>query len=111
MAIQGTGYTVSAAGRSPAIAVTVPLHGQMLPGVLACMSTGASLTYNVEVTGDNTNATGWSVASANWVPLSDMTGLTASKATTLVGLCTAICVNVTAYTSGTLNFNVVQLQG
>lgn len=111
MAVSGSGYSISAIGATPPIAVTMPLHGQMLPGIVASLTTGATLTYNIEVTADDIRNPSWTPASGNWVPLGDWTGITASKAAALLGLCTAVRANVTAYTGGTLTFNLAQIQG
>ena len=79
------------------------------PGIIAIASTGATLTYNIEVTGDDLDAAGYSAATGNWAPLNGMSGLTATAVNTLGAAVTAIRARVTAYTSGTLTFQFIQL--
>ena len=79
------------------------------PGIIAIVSSGATLTYNIEVTGDDLDATGYSAATGNWAPLNGMSGVTATAVNTLGAAVTAIRARVTAYTSGTLTFQFIQL--
>ena len=110
---------LSAVGATWPIRVYSPLHsagfsnpsyGQraQLPGILVCLSSGANLTYTVEVTGDDLDAAGYSPATGNWVPFTGLVNLTASSASTLGAAVTAIRLNVTAYTSGTATFQFIQ---
>ncbi len=80
-----------------------------MPGMYCVLSQGASLTYSLEVTGDDTNAPGWSAATANWAPFPQMTSLTASATATLGAAATAIRPVVTSYTSGTLTVSLCQV--
>ena len=84
--------------------------GYLQPGILAILSSGASMTYNIEVTGDDPTVAGWKNSTANWIPFTNMSGLTASATGTLGAMVTAIRANVTAYTSGTLTFQFIQAQ-
>lgn len=78
-------------------------------GILVSLSSGASLTYSVEVTGDDISAAGYDPSAGNWVPFAGMAGLTASAAATLGAVVSAIRLHVTAYTSGTATLQFVQL--
>ena len=107
--------TLSASGVSTGIKVNGPsrqgtyANSLLAPGILVSLSSGASLTYQIEVTGDNIYGPGYNPATGNWVPFTGMAGLTASAANTLGAAVAAIRVNVTAYTSGTLTFQFVQV--
>jgi hypothetical protein len=79
------------------------------PGILVTLSGGASLTYSIEVTGDDMDAKGYSPATGNWAPVVGMVGLNASIATTLGAAVTAIRLHVTSWVSGTATFQFVQL--
>lgn len=100
---------LSASGPSNFVAIQ-PTGTRVEPvGLLAILSSGASLTYNFEVTGDDVQAPGYSAATGNWIaPQAGWSGLTASAVETLGGYVTAVRLNVTAYTSGTVTFQVVQ---
>jgi hypothetical protein len=79
----------------------------ILPGIIATVSSGASLTYNVEITGDDIDAYGYNPANGNWNIFDNMDGLTASANGTLVAAVMAFRINVTAYTSGSVNLTIV----
>lgn len=83
--------------------------GYQQPAILVFVSSGASLTYNIEVTGDDTQIPTYVVANGVWVPFTNMSGLSASAAGTLGAIVKAIRVNVTAYSSGTLIWQFCQL--
>lgn len=76
---------------------------QLYPGIIVNLSPGASMTYTVEVTGDYTPS-----SSGIWNGFDDMIGLTTSANGSLYGWVMAIRCTVTAYTSGTLTFQVIQ---
>lgn len=78
------------------------------PMIAVYLSSGASLTYSVEVTNDDVLAPGYSAASGNWVGFTGMTAQTASAAGTLGAAATCVRLNVTAYTSGTAYIQVSQ---
>jgi len=101
--------SLSATGTTVPIPV-LPVWGNvgMLPGILVTLTSGASLTYSVEVTGDDVLASGYQASAGNWVGFSNMTGLTASNAGTLGAVVTAVRLHVTAYTSGTVTLQFVQ---
>lgn len=75
------------------------------PSILVFLSSGASLTYNVEVTGvaNPVNASGeaWNTADSG-------SALTASVNLTLVGAVIAVRLNVTTYSSGTATIFLIQ---
>lgn len=83
--------------------------GYLQPSVLVLLSSGASMTYNIEVTGDDPSAPGWTNATGNWVPFTNFSALTASAVGTLGAMVGALRANVTSYSSGTLTFQFVQL--
>lgn len=85
--------------------------GYLQPAILAILSTGASMTYSIEVTGDDPSKPGWTNATANWIAFTDMAALTASAVGTLGAMVGAIRANVTTWASGTLTLQFVQLAG
>ena len=105
--------TLSGVGTSAPFQVTPPLFvsssaGFLPPAILASLSSGASLTYSIQVTGDNCLASGYNAATGNWVPFTGMAGLTASAASTLGAAVVCIRASVTSWTSGTLVLQFVQ---
>lgn len=72
-------------------------------GLFCTLSSGASLTYSVQVTGDPPGSSD----PTNWIDHDVLTGLTASKISNILYACSAIRLNVTAYTSGSVNLAVV----
>lgn len=84
--------------------------GYLQPTILVNLSSGASITYNIEVSGNDVEKVGYTAASAIWVPLSTaLTGATASTVVPLTSMIKAIRANVTTYVSGTLTFQFIQL--
>lgn len=79
------------------------------PGIIVNVSSGASLTYSVEVTGDDVLQNGYNPATGNWAPFTNMSGQTISAAGTLGAAVTAVRLHVTAYTSGTATIQFVQM--
>lgn len=79
--------------------------GTLLPGILVFLSPGASLTYNVEVTGlpNPVNAAGepWNVADNGG-------GLAANVNLTIVGAVMAVRLNVLTYVSGSATMFLIQ---
>jgi len=75
----------------------------LYPGIIVNLSTGASLTYTVEVTGDPAPST-----SGIWNAFDGLSALTASANGSLLGRVSAIRCTISAYTSGTLKFQVIQ---
>lgn len=96
---------VSSAAASTPFKVKAPASlgtfgpGYLPPSLLASVSAGAVLTYNIEVSGDNTN----------WVSFDNATGQAGQFAGTLGAAVVWVRANVTAYTSGSLNFQFIQM--
>lgn len=111
-----SGYSLKAAGAGVPLPLFPPAQnglfsvGYLEPAILVQLSSGASLTYSIEVTGDDTQIPTYIEANGVWVPFTNMTGLTASNAGTIGACVKAIRANITAYTSGTLTLQLVQLQ-
>lgn len=89
------------------LADLVRMPRNLLPSILCGLSSGAVLTYSIEVTGDDIGVTGYNPASGNWFGFDGMVGLTAAQNGTLEGRVTAIRPRITAYTSGTLTVSVI----
>lgn len=110
-----TTQTLTAAGAGPPIQVLPPAQngffssGYLEPGILVQLSSGASLTYNIEISGDNAFVQGYVAATGLWLPVTQMVGLTASAVNTLGAVVRAIRANITIYSSGTLTFQFCQL--
>ena len=106
--------TPSVTLKATGVSVPWPLDARMFAGapptLLCYVSSGASLTYSIEVTGDDMQAAGYSPSTGNWVGFTGMTGLTASAVGTLGGVVTAVRAHVTAYSSGSLTFQFPQIK-
>ena len=103
------GQTLGAAGASALVAIQ-PTGDRVEPiGLIANVSNGATLTYNFEVTGDDVQNPLYNPATGNWVAPQGWSALTASAVETLGGYVTAVRLNVTSYTSGTVVFQAVQV--
>lgn len=72
-------------------------------GILCTVSNGASLTYNVEITGDVTPS-----SSGNWNLHDTLFSLSASANGNLEFAVTGIRVNITSYSSGSVNLAVTK---
>lgn len=109
------GYTLNSQTFGPPIVIEPPRQsgfwsgGYLQPGIIVTLSSGASLTYNVEVTGDDVQLPNYVEANGLWVPFTGMSGLTASAVATLGAAVRAMRLNLTGYVSGTATFQVVQL--
>lgn len=101
-----TTQTISSATSTTAVPIRAKTLSPILPGFLASLSAGASLTYNIEATGNtpelNPDTTTWS-----WTPMTNFTALTASADGTLAALPTFLRARITTYASGTLTFQVI----
>ena len=104
------GVSLSAAGASPPIYITPGPSSYFLPisslGLICTVSPGASLVYSVQVsadpiTGSNPNLTNWN----NHDVLTNQAG---SANSNIVYPVTAVRLNVTSYTSGSVNLGVAQ---
>lgn len=108
--------TVTGVGSTPAMATIAPAHGtyggtavSQQPGILAFVL--GTVTYNIEVTGDDVNDASYVEANGNWQPMSTaMTGLSANAVNTLGAVVTAIRGHITAGT-GTLTVQFIQFSG
>lgn len=102
-------YTLAANGSSPIIPITPDmLHGSfMLPNLLCIVSSGASLTYVIEQTGDNIQQPGYTPAAGNWTPLNGLSGQTASQNSPLGACATALRATMSNYVSGSLTFQFI----
>lgn len=78
------------------------------PSMMVVLSAGASLTYSIEVTGDDVLQSGYNPATGNWSAMTNMSALTASAVATLGAAVTGVRLHITAYTSGTATFQFVQ---
>lgn len=116
MQIRRASVTASALGASSPVPLTdvrmsafAQNPSQLLPSVLATVSAGASLTYNVEVTGDDITAPGYAPANGNWNVFDGMGGLVASANGTLQAVVTAFRINITSYASGSVTLTIVSV--
>lgn len=79
---------------------------------IACvLSTGASLTYKVQHTFDAVFSSTFNPATATWFDHPNITGETATKEGTYSSPVTAIRLNVTSYTSGSVTMALLQSSG
>ena len=90
----------------------IPLDNYRTPfnvGIGCVLSAGASLTYKVQYTYDDVQASTFSPSTATWF---DHATLAPAKTTTsdgnIIVPVTAIRLNVTAWTSGTVTMTVIQ---
>jgi hypothetical protein len=113
MSVQTQTVTLSAVGVSSPVLFRPLLSSgaPLLPSVLVFVSSGASLTYSVEVTGDYVAQLGYtnSATSGNWQPFTGMSGLTGNYANSLGAAVTALRLRVTAWTGGTVTLQFVQV--
>ena len=72
------------------------------------LSAGASMTYKVQHTFDDVFDNAFDPSTATWFDHTTVVGETADDYGSYTAPVTAIRVNVTAWTSGTLNFTVLQ---
>jgi len=113
MTINTQTQTISSVGITPVL-LYIPLLSSgspPQPAILVNVSSGASLTYTIEVTGDDVHSLSFvnSTTSGNWVPFTGASGLTSSYATTLGAVVTAVRLRVTAYSSGSATIQLVQV--
>ena len=106
---------VAASGAQTPIAVLSPVNivsrtgGYLQPGIIVLVSSGASLQYNIEVSGDDVLASGYVASTGVWVPFTGMSALTATAIGTLGAAVQAVRLNVTTYASGTITFQFIQM--
>lgn len=100
------GILASALGATPATAIKNPRtfdgNTTVLLGLVATVSPGASLTYSVQVTADPPENF------QNWNNHDVLVGQTTSANSNVSYPITGIRLNVTAYTSGSVNLGVAQ---
>lgn len=102
-------YVINSATASPVSMVNVWKQGLNPATFMVNVSSGASLTYNVEITADDIAHPKYNPATGNWFPITGFAGQTASVTGVLSGACRGIRVNVTTYGSGTLTYSFCQL--
>lgn len=103
------GIRLSAAGKSASLIIDMSQSPYFTPssnyvlGLIVTLSAGASLTYTVEVTADPVPAAG-----GNWNSHDILVSQTVSANSNIYYPVTGIRLNVTAYTSGTVNLGVAK---
>lgn len=93
----------------PIITPSNPFNG-LAPALIVNLSSGASLTYNIEVTGEPTQGTsaGGYPSTEAWNQADSASGLTVSVNYAFSGCVQAVRINITSYTSGTLTASFVR---
>lgn len=76
---------------------------QFAVGLICTVSSGASLTYSVQVTADQVPSAG-----GNWNEHDAITGATASMNSNIAYPVTAVRLNVTGYSSGSVNLGIAK---
>ena len=110
--------TLSGAGLSGPMPIGQPVTGAqpaipnppLLPALIVTLSAGASLVFNIEVTGVQSQGTNGGVypASEPWNQADSATALSASVNYEFSGAIMACRINITSWTSGTLTVALVQ---
>lgn len=99
---------------SVAVSNPIPLNLYTSPfsvGVGCDISAGGALTYTVEHTFDDVFAKDFTPAGATWFPNAGLTAQTTDKDGNYVVPVTAVRLNVTAWTAGTVTMTVIQAGG
>ena len=103
--------TVGGVGVSP----PVPLNNYTSPFNVAVgcdVSTGAvGITYSVEYTYDDVFAANFNPTTATWFSLAGITAQTADKDGSFISPVTAVRLNITISTSGTVTMTIIQAGG
>lgn len=99
--------SVSSQTVSPALRVNLRKFNRAV-GVCVALSSGASLTYTVQVTADDVQGNNYSSATGRWLDWDQATGKTAGLAVALTFPVSAMRLNVTTWTSGTVTLGIVQ---
>lgn len=103
------GITMTSNGNSPFQLIDMSTPPYFTPsanyvlGLIATVSSGASLTYAVQVTADQTPST-----NGNWNAHDVLTGLTSSANSNIAYPVTAVRLNVTNYVSGSANLGIAK---
>lgn len=96
---------------SQAASKPIPMDHYIGPfnvGLGAVVAAGSTLSYDVEHTFDDINDPNFDADTAAWFPNSGMTGRSASTDGNYAFPVTAIRINVTAYTAGSVTLTAVQ---
>ena|SRR5947209_12215377 len=98
--------TLSSATQTPPIPIDrrIPPANHTLQTIV---SAGGVLTYSVQYTTDDIQAASYLPASGNWFDVPGLSGLSASARAILSFPVTAVRLNVTAFTSGTCELDVI----
>lgn len=97
-----------------AVSAPIPLDNYSTPfnvGIGCDLSAGGAATYTVEYTFDDVFAAAFVPASAAWFSLTGITAQTTDKDGAITAPCTAVRLNMTAWTSGTVTMTVIQAGG
>ena len=89
----------------------IPLDNYRTPfniGIGCALSAGASLTYKVQYTYDDVQAAAFNPNTATWFDHATLAAKTASSDGNITVPVSALRLNVTAYTSGTVTMTVIQ---
>lgn len=101
--------TVSGAtGTSAVVALNVLNPRPFNVGLLADVAAGATLTYSVEYTFDDVQASGYNPATGVWNSVTGMGAQTADTTGSLSFPVTGVRLNVTAWTAGSVTLTVLQ---
>lgn len=100
-------HTLSAAGATPPV-VLDHYRDPFNVGLGVVLAPGSGLTYTVEHTFDDVFAKTFNPATATWFPNATLANKTASSDGNYVVPVTAIRLNVTAFTSGSVTITVIQ---
>ena len=100
--------TLSAAGPGQFVQMIPVGRNMPSPSILVNVAAGSSLTYQIEVSGDDPTVPGYNPATGNWFAFTGLAGLTASQVGSLGALVALVRLNVTAYTSGKVTWQFVQ---
>ena len=89
----------------------IPLDNYRTPfnvGIGCALSAGASLTYKVEYTYDDVQASTFNPATATWFDHATLAAKTTSADGNIVVPVSAVRLNVTAYTAGSVTMTLIQ---
>lgn len=89
----------------------IPLDNYRTPfnvGIGCALSAGASLTYKVQYTYDDVQDPAFNAATATWFDHATLAAKTTSSDGNIVVPVTALRLNVTLWTSGTVTMTVIQ---
>ncbi len=103
-------WALGAPGANPPILMNNLNGSPFNAGIGVDLSAGASMTYTVEYTFDDVFALTFNPATATWYSTTGLTALTADGAGSIGFPVTGIRLNVTAWTSGTVAFTVIQTE-